>query len=354
MSLFAFPVYLAANGFVPPESGTYYLVAKDGIYLRTERLHGSSLVKVKSIPFLDEANLNTKFTLPNIPAKIVHQAKTFFRAVFDNHQSESYLTLFYSKKLNDYNLWCPKQTVSYGSVNYDRTDTVPVDERDYFGSEGSGWQMVGTIHSHCDFSAFHSGTDEADEASFDGIHLTFGHVNSDKFSIASSICFNDNRTKMNPLDVADGLISDSEEEITEIEEYNHRGSVYKKSNKRIEYWFRLDELKEDEKAQHAEFLANVLPLWMEKVTKHSINSNNKDLLISSWTYKDIKNNSDEESSDEESSDEESSDEESSDGESSDEEWYDMWRVNQKYKGRGRDSIYRSEEDRYGIREWDGD
>ena len=54
MALPLFPVYLASNGFVPPEKGTYYLVAKDGIYMRVERLHGSSLVKVKEIPFLED------------------------------------------------------------------------------------------------------------------------------------------------------------------------------------------------------------------------------------------------------------------------------------------------------------
>lgn len=335
MSIVTFPVYLASNGFTPPENGTYYVVAKDGIYLRVERLHGSSLVKVGSIPFLDNARLNTKFTLPNIPVKIMYQAKTFFRTVFSQHRSESYLTLLYSKKLNDYKLWCPKQTVSYCSVDYDRTDTVSFEDRDYIGSEGAGWQMVGTIHSHCDFSAFHSGTDEADEASFDGIHLTFGHVNSDKFSIASSICFNNNRTKMNPTDVADGLVADSEEEVTEKEEYSHRGSVYERTTKRTEYWFRLDELKEQEKSDHAEFLANVLPAWMEKVTKF-VSPITESAPSSSWTYQDIKSNKD------------------NDKNSDDEEWYDLWKLNQHNRSRGRDSIYRSEENYYGIREWDGD
>lgn len=336
MSLVTFPVYLASNGFKTPEKGTYYVVAKDGIYLHVERLHGSSLVKVESIPFLDEAKLNTKFTLPNIPTKIMYQAKTFFRSVFDKHHSESYLTLLYSKKLNDYKLWCPKQTVSYASVNYDRTDTVPVEERDYIGSDGAGWQMVGTIHSHCDFSAFHSGTDEADESTFDGIHLTFGHVNSDKFSIASSICFNNNRTKMNPLDVADGLIADSEEEVTDKTEYKHRGVSYERSTKRIEYWFRLDELNQEEKEIHADFLANVLPSWMEKVDRFTPPTKVDCVPSSSWTYEDTKSTREERQAD----------------------WLDIWKMNE-YNRKNRGSIYRDnyrtyDDDFYGIREWDGD
>jgi hypothetical protein len=336
MSLVNFPVYLASNGFKTPENGTYYVVAKDGIYLHVERLHGSSLVKVQSIPFLDEAKLNTKFTLPNIPTKIMHQAKTFFSSVFEKHQSESYLTLLYSKKLNDYKLWCPTQTVSYASVNYDRTDTVPVDERDYIGSEGDAWQMVGTIHSHCNFSAFHSGTDEADEATFDGIHLTFGHVNSDKFSIASSICFNNNRTKMSPLDVADGLIADSEEEVTDKTEYKYRGATYERSTKRIEYWFRLDELNEAEKEIHASFLAHVLPVWLSKVNKYISPAKTDSIASSSWTYQDTKSTKQERQSD----------------------WLDIWKMNE-YNRKNRGSIHRDnyrtyDDDYYGIREWDGD
>lgn len=268
MSLQLFPVYLASNGFVPPENGMYYLVAKDGIYMRVERLHGSALVKVKEIPFLDEASRDVTLNLPKIEPNIMAQAKEFFQTVFSNHRSESYLTLYYSKKLEKYRLWCPKQTVTYASVNYDRTDAVPVDERDYLGSDGAGWQMVGTIHSHCDFSAFHSGTDEADEATFDGIHLTFGHVNRDEFSIASCVSFNNNRTKVNPSDVADGITEP--EAVEEEHEYDAvvRGVTVKKSYRRTEYYFRLD-LNDDEAKAHEDFKQNVLPLWLDKVTHYS-------------------------------------------------------------------------------------
>jgi hypothetical protein len=264
MALPLFPVYLASEGFVPPATGTYYLVAKDGIYMRVERLHGSALVRVKEIPFLAPANTTGNFALPKISALVMAQAKTFFNAVFDRYRSESYLTLLYSKKLESYRLWCPKQTVSYGSVNYDRTDTVPVEDRDYIGNDGDGWQMVGTIHSHCDFSAFHSGTDEADESTFDGVHLTFGHVNSDRFSIASSIVFNNNRSKLEPSDVALGIVGDSEEEVVEEYDSKVRGIPVKKSFTRMEYYFRL-ELNESELGELAGFRDTLLKDWIDKV-----------------------------------------------------------------------------------------
>lgn len=44
----------------------------------------------------------------------------------------------------------------------------------------NGYKLYGTIHSHCDFSAFHSGVDDADEKKFDGLHITIGHVKKDQ------------------------------------------------------------------------------------------------------------------------------------------------------------------------------
>ena len=93
MSIPLFPVYLASKGFTPPEKGMYYVVAKDGIYMRLERAHGTAFVKVKEVPFLDSVPKTVNYTLPKIPARIMAQAKVFFLEVFSKHHSESYLTL---------------------------------------------------------------------------------------------------------------------------------------------------------------------------------------------------------------------------------------------------------------------
>lgn len=320
-----FPVYLAKNGFVPPEKGIYYVVAKDGIYMRTERLHGSCMVKVGSIPHLDAVECNPTFVLPKIPAHVMRQAKLFFKTVFDVHHSESYLTLLYSAKLQTYKLWCPEQSVTYTSVDYNRADTVPVEDRNYIGSTGDAWQMVGTIHSHCDFSAFHSGTDEADEASFDGIHLTFGHVNQDRFSISVSTVFSNNRTKMNPVDVADGILFDMEEMVQEEEE-EVRG-WYKRTYtvQRIENWHIFAPMTSEEELAHIDFEVNVLPEWLKKVSKKYVSSHSCDTSPSS------------------------------DSSTSSSDWVDMWR-NQKYSRGQREFRFDSRgfEDYYGMKYWDGD
>jgi hypothetical protein len=328
MSIQLFPVYLAGKNFVPPEKGTYYIVAKDGIYMRVERVHGSAFVKVQEIPFLNEVSKVVNYTLPKIPARIMAQAKAFFAEVFDKHRSESYLTLLYSKKLNDFKLWCPKQTVSYSSVNYDRNDQVPQHDRAYLGNSGDEWQMVGTIHSHCDFSAFHSGTDQADEASFDGIHLTFGHVNSDSFSIASSSCFNAHRTVMAPTAVADGITDNSVVEVSEEEEQSYHGFSYKKVlYKRNEFFYNLV-LDEQTALELEEFKKDVLPEWLSKVEKSApVVAENRS---NEWVYK--------------------SDWSAGNRGPKDSNYNQGWLFRDRTWSYGR----HDDENEWGIREWDGD
>ena len=74
-----------------------------------------------------------------------------------------YTTLFRSQK---YKIYIPKQTVSSASVDYS-IDYKEL-EKDEF--------LAGSIHSHPDFDAFQSGVDHEDEFTFDGVHLTFGHI----------------------------------------------------------------------------------------------------------------------------------------------------------------------------------
>lgn len=188
-----YPVYLYEDGFELPKTGKYYLVTSKGIYFHKETKVGTGLVKVDGIPWLEPVTAAMTLGLPKITGDIIATALTFFRKVFQVHRSEAYVTLMYSTKLAKYRLWCPQQTVSAGSVNYDRTDQPSFQDR-----TENDWQMVGTIHSHCDFSAFHSGTDTFDESTFDGIHITLGHVNRSQFSMVASVAFNNQREQMEP------------------------------------------------------------------------------------------------------------------------------------------------------------
>lgn len=226
-----FPVYLYEEDVELPKIGTYYVVAKDGIYIHVNRAVGSALVKATEIPWLKSANTHINLSLPKIPGRIIGQAWKFFSKIYAQYQSESYLQLYYSKKLNQYRLWCPKQTVSFGGVHYDRSDQFSAKERE--GTEldsteikqESVWNCVGTIHSHCNFSAFHSGTDTADESTFDGIHLTIGHVDREEFSLVSSVAICDNRLQLEPENcVTSDLVRTIDKEVVKSKWMNFVGN----------------------------------------------------------------------------------------------------------------------------------
>lgn len=251
-----YPVYLFEEGIELPKSGRYYLVTKTGIYFHKETKAGTALVPVKGIPWLEEPDMEMRLTLPKVPGRIIGQALTFFRKVFEEHKSESYVTLMYSNKLSQYRLWCPKQKVSRSSVNYDRTDQPSFNDR-----MENDWQMVGTIHSHCDFSAFHSGTDVGDESTFDGIHITLGHVDRVQFSMASSVAINDKRETLEPEQCCAGIARVTNRQVST--------SKYMVTSWRDDTFFFDLELSEED-AQSLVLDTEVIESeWMPKVEKES-------------------------------------------------------------------------------------
>ena len=173
-----------------PEEGFYHVVAKGGIYHSKDTPIIKSLTSVPDIPGLGEMGPSVKLRMPKLPSLITAQALEFFRQVFSDYKAEAEVMLLYNRERREYALWCPEQTVSGGGVDY-KMEQALIDTPD-------DWTWVGTIHSHCDFGAFHSGTDTHDEKNEDGIHITIGHVNSRYCSMCSSIVVNGNRWQTPP------------------------------------------------------------------------------------------------------------------------------------------------------------
>jgi hypothetical protein len=193
-----------------PQEGTFYLVTADGLYIHRDEILFKSLVKIKHcIPHLGTINPQVTMKVDKIPGDVLYKARLFFRHVFKRLHAESELDLHYHKEKKEYLLVCRNQTVSHGSVNYGllRRDLVAdkeTKERLLQLSEQGYWR-VGTIHSHCDFNAFHSGTDRHDESVIDGIHITVGHVDKKCFSLAASIVDSDNRFSIDPETMVLGI-----------------------------------------------------------------------------------------------------------------------------------------------------
>ncbi len=241
-----FPVYHMKKGMKLPETGMYYVVGSNGIFAHIPNKVGRSLVKVDGISGLEPVRSFIMPKLPKLPARIVNQAYTFFRKVYERHQSESGLVLFYNEAKKDFLLWCPNQEVSHGSCNYDRND--------YGGNEPAlvGYNIVGSIHSHADFGAFHSGTDIHDEIDFDGLHITIGNVNTDAFSMCASVAIAKEREQVEPEFCAHGLVRERGEESKWL------------SFQRTHFTLNLTE---EDKEIAKEDAQNIEKFWLPKVRK---------------------------------------------------------------------------------------
>lgn len=195
-------VLIYEEGMKLPTSGTYFVVAGNGIFLHKEFPLVRCFTKVDKIGVLPdlEASMQIESKMPKVPAKHVVKIKEFFRRVVAKHGSEACTVLYYNAQTNDWKVYVSEQRASHGGVAYNRYSQTAKDDPEY-----AGYLCVGTIHSHCDFMAFHSGTDIHDEQDFDGIHGTFGHNERDEFTVSASVVINGIRIKVDPLTLFDGL-----------------------------------------------------------------------------------------------------------------------------------------------------
>ena len=188
-----FPI-IVNDGATPfPSDDIYYIVCKEGIYLKKRLGVMESIAPVKEISILKSINAMAKMHIRKIPAKQARQVVNFFKAVYAKHHAEAIVLLFYNQKTKHHKIVCPFQEVSGGSADYTKAITI------------KGYDMIGTIHSHASMSAFHSGVDDADEESFDGLHITFGNMRDDDISISASIVANGYRVIVDPKDYINQL-----------------------------------------------------------------------------------------------------------------------------------------------------
>lgn len=189
-----FPVYVYEDGLVLPKTGNYYLITGDGFWLHKDIGLVYGFVKVDGIGFMKKMQARVGLRIPKIPVQIVWQALTFFRSIYNAHHSEAILMLVYHQEKGGFGLICPEQEVGHSRIKYNKDVKVSDD-----------LSVVGTFHSHCDFGSFHSSVDCKDEKHFDGLHITFGNVNSQDFTLTASIAINNNRAKISPAQYLDGV-----------------------------------------------------------------------------------------------------------------------------------------------------
>jgi len=164
----------------------HYRVSRDGLFLRGKNLLGEYWIKQKYFPAHLESmgdwdKGHFTFNAPRIPKEIVGPVLDFFRKVYEKDHTEAEVLLLYNATTKQYKVFVPWQICTGASVHslYDP------------GEIENEWVVIGSIHSHCNFGAFHSGTDTADASVFNGLHVTIGHVNTNNPSWAVMVMINE-------------------------------------------------------------------------------------------------------------------------------------------------------------------
>jgi len=181
-----------------PEDDVYYIIGKEGVYLKKKLGVMESLAPVKNISILESVTSMAKMHINPIPGKWIAKVMGFFKAVYEEHRSEAIVLLFYDAETGKHKIIPPVQKVAGASCDYDKGITI------------EGMTMIGTIHSHGNMSAFHSGIDDSDEKHFDGLHITLGDLDEEYPSISSSIVANGFRVMVEPDEYIGDLILMSE------------------------------------------------------------------------------------------------------------------------------------------------
>lgn len=206
-----FNVYLY-DGKEVPKDDICVIVAKEGTFMKKKVGVMESIAPIDKVSFLPSIETMAKMHINKIPAQWFAKTVEFFRAVYDEHKSEAIVLPFYNEKTGQYRIIAPTQEVSGAAADYKRDNVI------------EGMTGIGTIHSHANFSAFHSGTDDSDEKNFDGLHITVGNVSDKEFSLSASIVANGHRVIVDPEEYVDGIRLTTD--VDEMEEKSY-GKTYK-------------------------------------------------------------------------------------------------------------------------------
>ena len=198
-----FKVWVNDGNSPMPDDDIFYIVAKDGIFLKKKLGLFESTAKVDKISILEDLGSYAALDIKKISKKEFGKILSFFREVYKTYHSEANTIIHYNPENKKFRIEIPMQAVSHSGVDY-------VSDLQY-----EGYLRIGTIHSHCDFGAFHSGIDKHDEENWDGLHITVGHVASDQITITASIVANGSRFWVDPVDYINGV------RMVEIVETNH-------------------------------------------------------------------------------------------------------------------------------------
>jgi hypothetical protein len=174
------PVYLKTDPDMPrPTDPEFYLIAREGTYFcRNHPFFESDTPSQRQPRALAEHRARCRVQYPKLPVSAVEFVVGFFHRIYQLHESEAIVLLYWDLRQERYRLYVPPQkpTVWLSSWNtrspMDVAYRVPTDVPPH-------WLLVGDMHSHADLDAYASYVDKSDERHRDGIHIVVGRVQDD-------------------------------------------------------------------------------------------------------------------------------------------------------------------------------
>jgi len=165
------PVITLKKGMTPDEIPHNYsfIVAANGFFIKKKNDFYSILQKVENIDQLEKVDPFVRLNFKKFPQDKLSEIVQFFTDVYDKFDGEAVVLLYYNSEKEEWTYLVPPQEVSRAGVDYKLDD-------EFKKKIPSGSKLLGSIHSHAEMAAFHSGTDDKDEISFDGLHITIGNV----------------------------------------------------------------------------------------------------------------------------------------------------------------------------------
>jgi hypothetical protein len=187
------PVEKPAKGqpVVYPEARDCFLVGYNGLFRHVDNPYFMVRYKTDKIPVCGEITEEVKPKVYKLPLEMFKQVESFFALVNTKFKGEAVVVLAWSVARKSWAVKIPKQQTRGLHVSYDASagnvlmvyqddkgelQSVALEPGQPVPEVVMDYENFGTIHSHCNASAFHSGTDDKDEFSFDGLHITIGKL----------------------------------------------------------------------------------------------------------------------------------------------------------------------------------
>ena len=143
---------------------------------------------------VSETTATFNWTGPKISEQMWREVLAFFRWSQVNHKSEAQVRLFVHAE-HGWLAWAFPQEggtslstkeIDNEAAKTQRANLIP-----------PGYVAFGTVHHHCNISAFQSGTDRNDEEKVDGLHITIGDMEKPKYSMDARLYLKGNKFEPN-------------------------------------------------------------------------------------------------------------------------------------------------------------